>query len=154
MKFAEGYLEESSDFLVVNGDSFMEMDIADFLRFHCQHGGVASMAVRKVPDAARYGTVHVDGSKRIVGFSEKTGNTSPGMINAGVYLFQRSVPESLIPAGPSSLRRTCFPNCSTKGMYAFEQDGVLIDIGTPEDYARAQRALSRIVSGRDLCAAA
>ena len=138
VKFAEGYLEESSDFLVVNGDSFMEMDIAEFLRFHCQHGGVASMAVRKVPDAARYGTVHVDGSKRIVGFSEKTGNTSPGMINAGVYLFQRSVLKS-IPAGPSSLEKDLFPKLLTKGMYAFEQDGMFIDIGTPEDYARAQR---------------
>ena len=60
VKFAEGYLEESSDFLVVNGDSFMEIDIPEFLRFHRQHGGVVSMAVRRVPDAARYGTVHVD----------------------------------------------------------------------------------------------
>jgi NDP-sugar pyrophosphorylase family protein len=138
VKFAEGYLEEGSDFLVVNGDSFMEIDIPEFLRFHRQHGGVVSMAVRRVPDAARYGTVHVDASKRIIGFSEKTGNTSPGMINAGVYLFRRSVLK-LIPEGPSSLEKDLFPKLHTQGMYAFEQDGMFIDIGTPEDYARAQR---------------
>jgi NDP-sugar pyrophosphorylase family protein len=138
VKAAEGYLEESADFLVVNGDSFMEIDIPEFLRFHRQHRGVASMAVRKVPDAARYGTVHMDASKRIIGFSEKTGNTSPGMINAGVYLFQRSVLK-FIPEGPSSLEKDLFPNLLTEGMYALEQDGMFIDIGTPEDYARAQR---------------
>jgi len=138
VKAAEGYLEESSDFLVVNGDSFMEIDIHEFLRFHRQHKGVASMAVRKAPDAARYGTVHVDASKRIIEFSEKTGNTSPGMINAGVYLFQRSVLK-FIPVGPSSLEKDLFPNLLTQGMYALEQQGMFIDIGTPEDYARAQR---------------
>jgi NDP-sugar pyrophosphorylase family protein len=138
LKAAESYLEESDDFLVVNGDSFMEIDITEFLRFHRQHRGVVSMAVRKVPDAARYGTVDVDASQRIIGFSEKTGNTSPGMINAGVYLFRRSVLK-FIPEGPSSLEKDLFPKLLTQGMYALEKDGVFIDIGTPEDYARAQR---------------
>ena len=137
LKAAESYLEASADFLVVNGDSFMEIDIAEFLRFHRQHRGIVSMAVRKVPDAARYGTVDVDSSKRIVGFREKTGNTSPGTINAGVYLFQRSALK-FIPAGPSSLEKDLFPKLLTQGMYALEQDGMFIDIGTPEDYARAQ----------------
>ena len=138
VKAAEAYLEESADFLVVNGDSFMETHIPEFLCFHRQHRGVASMAVRKVPDAARYGTVHMDASKRIIGFSEKTGNTSPGMINAGVYLFQRSVLK-FVPEGPSSLEKDLFPNLLARGMYALEQHGMFIDIGTPEDYARAQR---------------
>jgi mannose-1-phosphate guanylyltransferase len=137
LKAAEGYLEESTDFLVVNGDSFMEIDIPQFLRFHRQHRGVVSMAVRKVPDAARYGTVDVDASKRIVGFSEKTGNALPGIVNAGVYLFQRSVLK-FMPEGASSLEKDLFPQLLTQGMYASEQDGMFIDIGTPEDYARAQ----------------
>lgn len=143
VKFAESYLDGSSDFIVVNGDSFMELDFAEFLRFHRRHGGILSMAVRRVPDAARYGTVHVDGSKRIVGFSEKTGDTSPGMINAGVYLFRRSVLK-LIPEGPSSLEKDLFPKLLTQGMYAFEQDGIFIDIGTPEDYARAQQLYQKL----------
>jgi NDP-sugar pyrophosphorylase family protein len=143
VKAAEGYLEESADFLVVNGDSFMEIDIHEFLRFHRQNRGVVSMAVRKVRDAARYGTVQVDGSKRIIGFSEKTGNTSPGTINAGIYLFQRSVLKS-IPEGPSSLEKDLFPKLLTQGMYALEQHGMFIDIGTPEDYARAQRIFQEL----------
>lgn len=137
VKFAESKLGQSSDFLVVNGDSFMELGVSEFVRFHRQHGGLVSMAVRKVSDAARYGTVHIDDSNRITGFSEKTGNTSPGLINAGVYIFKRSVLES-IPEGPSSLENDLFPKLLPRGMYALEQNGMFIDIGTPEDYARAQ----------------
>jgi len=143
VKFAERHVEQSSDFLVVNGDSFTEIDIPEFIRFHCQHRGVVSMAVREVPDAARYGTVHLDAFKRIIGFSEKTGNRSPGIINAGVYMFKRAVLEQ-IPQGPSSLEKDLFPRLLREGMYAFEQDGMFIDIGTPEDYARAQELCQKL----------
>jgi len=143
VKFAESYLEESSDFLVFNGDSFMEIDIPEFLRFHRQHGGVVSMAVRKVPDAARYGTVQVDGLNRIIGFSEKTGSTSAGVINAGVYVFKRAVLQKISP-GPSSLEKDLFPKLLKQGMYALEHDGMFIDIGTPEDYARAQELCHKL----------
>ena len=143
VKFAEGLLGASSDFLVVNGDSFMELDIAEFVRFHRQHGGVASMAVCPVPNASRYGTVHVDPCSRITGFSEKTGKTSPGIINAGVYVFRRSVLER-IPQGPSSLEKDLFPKLLHEGMCASEQEGMFIDIGTPEDYARAQEVCQKL----------
>jgi D-glycero-alpha-D-manno-heptose 1-phosphate guanylyltransferase len=143
VKFAERYLQESSDFLVVNGDSFTEIDIHEFIRFHRQHAGVVSMAVRRVPNAARYGTVEVDGFNRITGFSEKTGSASSGLINAGVYMFKREVLER-IPQGPSSLENELFPKFLTLGMYASERDGVFIDIGTPEDYARAQELCQKL----------
>jgi D-glycero-alpha-D-manno-heptose 1-phosphate guanylyltransferase len=143
VKFAERHLEQSSDFLVVNGDSFTEIDIPEFVRFHRQHRGLVSMAVRRVPDAARYGTVHVDGFNRISGFSEKTKSTLPGIINAGMYLFKRAVLEH-IPQGPSSLEKDLFPKLLTGGMYALEQDGMFIDIGTPEDYARAQELCQKL----------
>ena len=143
VKFAERHLEQSSDFLVFNGDSFTELDILQFIRFHRQHGGLVSMVVRRVPDAARYGTVQLDGLNRITGFSEKTGNTSPGIINAGVYMFKRPVLECILQ-GPSSLERDLFPKLLTHGMYALEQDGLFIDIGTPEDYARAQELCQKL----------
>jgi NDP-sugar pyrophosphorylase family protein len=143
VKFAERHLEKSTDFLVVNGDSFMDIDIPEFIRFHRQHRGLASMAVRRVPDAARFGTVHVDSLNRVSGFSEKTGSTLPGIINAGMYIFDRAVLEQ-IPQGPSSLERDLFPKLLTQGMYALEQDGIFIDIGTPEDYARAQELCQKL----------
>ncbi len=145
VKFAERYLKQASEFLVMNGDSFLEIDLRQLLRFHREHGGLVSMAVRRVADAARYGTVHLDALNRVVGFAEKTGAEAPGIVNGGVYVFSRAVLEH-IPEGPASLEKEIFPRLLAQGMYALEQHGLFIDIGTPEDYARAQelcRSLSR-----------
>jgi D-glycero-alpha-D-manno-heptose 1-phosphate guanylyltransferase len=137
VKLAEGHLERASDFLVMNGDSFLEVDFAELMRFHRAHDGLITIAVRRVPDAARYGSVQLDAQNRVVGFSEKTSHSAPGLINGGVYVFNQAILESL-PQGPASLERDIFPISLESGVYAFEQHGMFIDIGTPEDYARAQ----------------
>jgi NDP-sugar pyrophosphorylase family protein len=101
------------------------------------------MAVLQVENAARYGTVRVDGESRVTGFSEKTGEEACGLVNAGVYVFDRTVLDC-ISAGPSSLEREVFPRLLNLGVYALEQRGMFIDIGTPEDYARAQQLRDRL----------
>jgi NDP-sugar pyrophosphorylase family protein len=137
VKFAKSHLRQASDFLVMNGDSFLELDIRRLLRFHREHNGLISMAVCRVPDASRFGTVQLDTHNRVVGFREKMGNAVPGIVNGGVYVFKRAVLDH-IPDGPASLEKDVFPRLLEDGIYALEQQGMFIDIGTPEDYARAQ----------------
>jgi NDP-sugar pyrophosphorylase family protein len=137
IKFAAARVSKPVDVLVANGDSFLELDFHKLIQFHRQHGGLATLALRCVPDAARYGTVRVDAVNRVVGFSEKTGAQAPGLINGGVYVFKHSIFEH-IPEGPASLEKNIFPGILAHGVYGLEQHGIFIDIGTPEDYARAQ----------------
>ena len=137
LKLAERHIEQDSDFLVMNGDSFLEVDFLELMRFHRTHGGLISMAVRRVPNAERYGSVQLGAQNRVVGFSEKSSDSAPGLINGGVYIFSQAILEN-IPQGPASLERDVFPSSLESGVYAFEQHGMFIDIGTPEDYARAQ----------------
>lgn len=137
IKQAQALLRGTEQFLVMNGDSFIEVDLNRLIEFHHSHGGVASLAVSHVDNAARFGTVQMDGAKRVTGFLEKTGKEVPGVINAGVYVFDHALLGS-IPDGPSSLETNVFPSVLQKGVYALEQAGMFIDIGTPEDYAYAQ----------------
>jgi NDP-sugar pyrophosphorylase family protein len=137
VKLAERDVPQDSDFLVMNGDSFLELDFSELIRFHQGHNGLISMAVRRVPDAARYGTVQLDALNRVVGFREKVGAPVPGIVNGGVYVFKRDILQN-IPDGPGSLEKDVFPRLLEHGVYALEQRGMFIDIGTPEDYARAQ----------------
>jgi len=137
LKFAECCLRQASDFLVMNGDSFLELDFRELIHFHREHEGLISMAVRRVPDAARYGTVQLDTHNRVVGFREKMGAPVPGIVNGGVYVFKRAILQH-IPDGPASLEKDVFSRLLEHGVYALEQQGMFIDIGTPEDYARAQ----------------
>jgi len=82
----------------------------------------------------------LDASGRVTGFAEKTGSEIPGIVNGGIYVFNHSVLQH-IPEGPASLERDVFPRLIDQGVYAQEQDGMFIDIGTPQDYARAQQLL-------------
>ena len=137
VKFAESHLAGASEFFVMNGDSFLETDFSQFLRFHREHGGMISMALRRVADAARYGTVELGERNRVVGFSEKNGKQIPGLVNGGIYIFNRAVLQQ-IPERQASLETEIFPKILPHGVYGAEQRGMFIDIGTPEDYARAQ----------------
>ena len=143
LKFAERFLEGSTDFLVMNGDSFLELDLRQLVQFHRTHGGLATMAVVSVEKAGRYGRVCVGSESRVTEFLEKTGTDSPGLINAGVYIFDSAILE-YIPAGPVSLEKEVFPRLIDQGIYALRELGVFIDIGTPADYALAQRLFDRL----------
>ena len=69
-----------------------------------------------------------------------TGNLSLRLGNAAgteTVLFNHSILKQ-IPEGPSSLEKDIFPKLLERGVYALDQQGMFIDIGTPDDYARAQ----------------
>jgi D-glycero-alpha-D-manno-heptose 1-phosphate guanylyltransferase len=137
VKLAARYLKDDSEFLVMNGDSFLEIDFNNFMAFHRSHDAMATIAVFNVENTNRYGTVNVDANGRVLGFAEKTGREVPGLVNGGVYVFKRAVLEC-IPEHQSSLEKDIFPRLVDQGVYAQEQHGMFIDIGTPADYARAQ----------------
>jgi NDP-sugar pyrophosphorylase family protein len=140
VKQAKSLLRGSKAFLVMNGDSFLQLDLRELLRCHCERDAIASLAVVRVPDAGRYGTVFAEDTGRIAGFMEKRGLNVPGLINAGVYAFDHDIFE-YIPDGPASLEKDVFPKILSYGAYAVEVQGMFLDIGTPEDYARAQTLL-------------
>lgn len=143
LKHAERVLSEEPNFVVMNGDSFLETDFHGLMRFHLERGGRTTMAVRRVADAARYGTVEVDGQGRVLSFKEKLGLQQPGLVNGGIYILQREVLKT-IPEGPASLEKDVLPKLIEHGTFAMEQAGMFIDIGTPEDYARAQALHQRL----------
>lgn len=140
-----GALYEARDrlddtFLLLNGDSFL--DIALWRLDHLlvsQPQAVGAVALRAVPDSGRYGTVQLDGTT-INRFAEKAADVGPGLINGGVYLFQRTLLKRL--AANCSLERDVLPGLAADGLLlGVESDGFFIDIGLPETFDDAQRAL-------------
>ena len=145
LKLAQRYVQDESEFLLLNGDSFLEIDFNDLIDFHRKHESVATIAVVPVENATRYGTVQMGSDRRVLGFAEKTGQNAPGTINAGVYVLDSAV-LAQISDGPASLERDVFPKLLAQGVYAFEQQGMFIDIGIPEDYARAREMCDRLAN--------
>jgi len=143
VKLARRYLENTSDFLVMNGDSFLQGDFQEMIHFHRRQNSLVTIAVVRADNASRYGTVCIDSNGRVVSFREKTVNDVPGLINAGVYVFNRAILDH-IPDGHVSLEKDVFPELLNQTVCALKQSGMFIDIGTPEDYSRAQQLYDRL----------
>jgi D-glycero-alpha-D-manno-heptose 1-phosphate guanylyltransferase len=129
--------------LVLNGDTFLHADYAQMMRFHAAGTAQLTIAVTHQPDIARYGGVLLDAG-RIVGFEEK-GHSGPGFINAGAYVICRDFvwPPNL-PGRFSFETDVLAPAIALLKPAAFKVNGLFIDIGIPEDLARAQTELAAL----------
>jgi len=138
--------------LVMNGDSWVGIDLNRMLQRHAATDAVATLATVHVDDVGRYGSLDwSEDSGRVAGFAEKSLVTAgqPGWINAGIYAFERKSIESLPPvrAGETlSLERDVLPHLAGKGLFAFAADGPFIDIGLPETYGRSEAFFAGIAT--------
>jgi D-glycero-alpha-D-manno-heptose 1-phosphate guanylyltransferase len=137
IKHAAPFLNEAAHFFVANGDSFMQADFRQLLEVHRRGGTLVTMAVTRLRNQGRYGTVQTLESGLVTAFLEKTAEHEIGLVNTGIYVFSREL-LSMIPDGTCSLERDIFPGLLPRGVRAVEQSGLFIDIGIPEDYARAR----------------
>jgi NDP-sugar pyrophosphorylase family protein len=132
-------LLEPGPALVLNGDSFCEVDYQGLAAWHRERGACGSLALTRVEDPRRYGSVETDADGRVTRFVEKHQAAGPGWINAGVYVLGRELLESIPEGRAISLEREVFPAWIGRGLHACRCGGRFLDIGTPESYAEAER---------------
>jgi mannose-1-phosphate guanylyltransferase/mannose-1-phosphate guanylyltransferase/phosphomannomutase len=80
-------------FLVISGDALTDIDLQAFAARHKQTGGVATLAVKQVPDTREYGVVLHDREGRITGFQEKPPpeEALSDLGNCGIYMFDPKI---------------------------------------------------------------
>lgn len=124
--------------LIMNGDSFVDAELCDFVRHHRAAGATGTLLCTEVPDAGRYGRVETDARGRIRGFAEKDpafhGTAS---INAGVYLLSAALLDDIAAGEATSLERDVFERLPAGSLAAYSGRFKFIDIGTPESLAAA-----------------
>jgi D-glycero-alpha-D-manno-heptose 1-phosphate guanylyltransferase len=119
--------------LVLNGDSLMpNLDLREFQACHNHAQGLVTIAVTRIRNAGRFGTVEFSPVGAILAFLEKADRLE-GWINGGFYIVPRAALAD-IPAGrPYSLETEWFPTLVQRGaIFAFPTDPPLLDMGTPE----------------------
>jgi len=142
-------------FLLCNGDSLFDFNIARLLADAAEDGPdvVGRIVLRPIEDASRYGVVELDGD-RVVAFRERppAGTADApvaGLINAGVYVYDRRLLDELTPN--CSLERDIMPRLAERGVLrGTVADGYFRDIGIPEDLARACEEMPRVLRRRAL----
>ncbi|MBA5226246.1 sugar phosphate nucleotidyltransferase [Streptomyces griseoaurantiacus] len=145
--------------LVFNGDILTGLDIRALVRTHETTGADVSLHLTRVTDPRAYGLVPTDATGRVTAFLEKPQTPEEivtDQINAGAYVFRRSVIDT-IPAGrPVSVERETFPGLLAAGAHlqGMVDSTYWLDLGTPAAFVRGSadlvlgRAPSPAVPGR------
>jgi dTDP-glucose pyrophosphorylase/histidinol phosphatase-like enzyme len=128
-------------FLMMNGDAFFDINLRALEQASQQDGAMATLALRSVADAARYGRV-VEERGSVVAFLEKDlSRPGPGVINGGIYVLKREILD-LIHDLPCSLEQDIFPALvKRRQIRGREFDGYFLDIGLPETLERGHLEL-------------
>lgn len=127
---------------VLNGDTLFDIDHDRLCRFAEAKGAPLAIVLRQVEDAGRYGSVETDGEGRITAFREKDPAVGQGLINGGIYRVKRSLFDGYTVGQQFSFEKELMQQrYRDERYYAYADGAYFIDIGIPEDYARAQKEL-------------
>lgn len=129
-------------FLFVNGDTLFDINLRQLDRLLAEAPkAVAALALRRVPDAGRYGAVTLrDGE--ITAFREKSGGHE-GLVNGGIGLMRREI-VSFIEQIPASIETDVYPRLAAAyRLVGAEFAGYFIDIGLPDTLAEAREEIPR-----------
>lgn len=126
--------------IVLNGDSFFDVDIKALFALHLQKKAKASLGVRLVENVGRYGEVVLSDMDEIIQFSEKSDKQEAGLINGGVYILTRNALEAFQANTKFSLESDFFQKqAGFNRLYALEFSSYFIDIGIPSEFERANK---------------
>jgi len=136
--------EELKDtFLMVNGDTLTTLRFSDLIDYHKINDTIATIAVKRREVYIDFGIVEFDSNNNIQGYIEKP--TIEHSVSMGAYVCEPRVMD-YIKAG----EKLDFPDLiktlisSGENVKAFVFDGYWLDIGRPEDYAKANEEIEEI----------
>ncbi len=131
-------------FLVLNGDTFFEVDLAKLLKFHADHSADWTFSLFRTSEVGRYMGIKLKSDGEIDSLKSGTGEKGR-LANGGVYLVTPSVlgNKAFVPGSRLSLEEDLLPAMEAQGskLLGLEFSGTFIDIGIPQDYFRAAEVL-------------
>jgi len=145
-------LVESDLALVMNGDSYTDADIREFVNRHRTSHADVSVLVVPVDGRGDCGAIKVEDGDRVAAFHEKENAPGSQYINAGMYLLPRQIAMEIPFGAQVSLEQDVFPRWIAEGRFvrAHSDEARCVDIGTPERYWLAQAILARAEDASDL----
>jgi len=134
-------------FLVLNGDTFFEVDLKKMKQFHNVHHSEWTFALFQTSEAGRYMGMEISSSGAVNVLQSNITKTGR-LVNGGVYLLEPSILDKYQnnTIDKVSLEDDILPYLHGHGgrLYGVVQDGCFVDIGVPEDYLRASQILSQV----------
>src|SRR5919199_3000715 len=134
---------EGERVLVISGDAPTDCDLTRLLEFPEERDAEATMVLKSVENPLDFGIVIIEEDGRISRFLEKPawGQVFSDTVNTGIYVLEASVLEEIPSEGEYDFAKELFPKLleAERPLYGYITEGYWEDIGTLEQYMRAQR---------------
>ena len=140
---AASLLSPADQVVIFNGDVLSAHDLSAQIRFHEQMQADVTLYLTQVADARAYGCVELLPGDRVKSFLEKSDTPPSNLINAGCYVFNRSVIDEIPFGQVVSVERESFPQllAADKTVFGFVDSSYWLDIGTPAALIKASKDL-------------
>ena len=125
--------------MVMNGDSYINISLNDYINWFTENNLHASICLTKKNDTKRFGRVKLKKNGIIDKFIEKKDFSGPGLINAGIYIFEKKLLNNIPTNKFYSLEREFFPRMLKSNIHGYLCNNAFIDIGTTESYDKANK---------------
>lgn len=137
--------------VIFNGDVLSSHNLKAQIDLHINSKADVTLHLTPVDDARAYGCVPTDADGRVTAFLEKMDNPVTNTINAGCYVFDKSVIESIPENEVVSVERQTFPQLisANKKVMGFIEKAYWLDIGTPNALMKGSRDLVSEVADAD-----
>jgi len=136
------------NFFIINGDTSFNISLNRLKTFATKQSAEITLALKKIQNSNRYGSVEHTADGRIVSFREKNPESGPSSaeINGGIYFMQKALTKRFSFPEKFSFE-TEFLQGNLKNIKAFGKtfNSTFIDIGIPDDYYRAQKLFNNAI---------
>ena len=129
--------------VVFNGDVLSQHNLAAQIEFHKKAEADVTLHLIQVEDARAFGCVPTTADGRVEAFLEKMENPLTNWINAGCYVFNREVVDSIPRDTVVSVERETFPQLinDKRRVFAYKEAAYWLDIGNPRALFQGSRDL-------------
>lgn len=136
-------LDSDESVVVFNGDVLSSHNLHEQIRQHEANSADVTLHLTAVEDARAYGCVPTDSDGRVTAFLEKMDKPITNTINAGCYVFNPKVIQSIPLDTVISVEREIFPGLvkAHGKVFGFIDDSYWLDIGTPNALLKGSRDL-------------
>jgi len=136
--------QTSQDIIVINGDTYFDIDYQELINFHHANSSLWTFSLKRMRFSERYLPICVEKTGKISSFNASRSGKSV-LINGGVYIINTRIFDNFDfkESEKLSLENDLIPLLYESGInfFGLESKGQFIDIGIPEDYILANSCL-------------
>lgn len=133
----KSFVTKEESFLICYADNLTDANLSAMIEYHNSHDVILTMALFRANNPKQCGIAQVDKNGKIVEFTEKPQNPISNLANAGIYVARKEIFDYFPNREFVDFGNDILPQLIGQ-MYGWEIQDYLIDIGTLENYQKAE----------------